>query len=79
MIASDDRKAANMPAANDNKDQAGGQYKACVICGKPVVPAHDPFCSTRCLDVDLNRWLGGVYAVPATDDPDEDESSSPDQ
>jgi hypothetical protein len=24
-----------------------------------------PFCSKRCADVDLHRWLGGVYAIPA--------------
>jgi endogenous inhibitor of DNA gyrase (YacG/DUF329 family) len=26
--------------------------------------AFRPFCSKRCRDVDLNRWLNGVYAVP---------------
>jgi uncharacterized protein len=32
-----------------------------------------PFCSKRCADVDLNRWLSGVYAVPVTADEEEDE------
>ena len=31
-----------------------------------------PFCSKRCSDVDLNRWLSGVYAVPVTESEDED-------
>jgi endogenous inhibitor of DNA gyrase (YacG/DUF329 family) len=31
-----------------------------------------PFCSKRCADIDLNRWLSGVYAVPAKDEEDED-------
>ena len=31
-----------------------------------------PSARGRCADVDLNRWLGGVYAVPAADDDDED-------
>ena len=31
-----------------------------------------PFCSKRCADVDLNRWLSGVYAVPVIEDDDED-------
>ena len=31
-----------------------------------------PFCSRRCADVDLNRWLSGVYAVPVTAEEDED-------
>jgi endogenous inhibitor of DNA gyrase (YacG/DUF329 family) len=31
-----------------------------------------PFCSKRCADIDLHRWLGGVYAIPAAGEPDED-------
>jgi endogenous inhibitor of DNA gyrase (YacG/DUF329 family) len=46
---------------------------ACPICGKPVVARFRPFCSRRCADVDLNRWLSGVYAVPVTEDEEEDE------
>ena len=42
--------------------------KQCPICGKPPVEAYVPFCGKRCADVDLHRWLGGVYAVP-TDEP----------
>ncbi len=44
----------------------------CPICGKPTDVAFRPFCSKRCSDIDLNRWLTGVYAVPVTDDEDED-------
>ncbi len=47
--------------------------KACPICGKPVAREFRPFCSRRCADVDLNRWLSGVYAVPVTEDEEEDE------
>jgi endogenous inhibitor of DNA gyrase (YacG/DUF329 family) len=47
--------------------------KACPICGKAAVERHRPFCSRRCADVDLNRWLSGVYAVPAADDEEQDE------
>ena len=47
--------------------------KACPICGKPVERMFKPFCSKRCADVDLNRWLSGVYAVPVTEDEEEDE------
>jgi len=32
-----------------------------------------PFCSRRCANVDLNRWLSGVYAVPVREDEQEDE------
>jgi hypothetical protein len=37
---------------------------ACPICGKPGVPDHAPFCSSRCKQIDLGRWLGEVYMVP---------------
>ena len=40
----------------------------CPICGKPTEPEHRPFCSPRCADVDLNRWLSDRYVVPASDD-----------
>ena len=36
---------------------------ACAICGKPVDPAHKPFCSKRCANVDLHRWLTGSYVI----------------
>ena len=36
----------------------------CPICGKPTAPDFRPFCSKRCADVDLGRWLRGDYAVP---------------
>ena len=42
--------------------------KKCPICGKPSVEAFKPFCSKRCADVDLNRWLSGGYVIPARDD-----------
>jgi uncharacterized protein len=45
--------------------------KLCAICGKPQEAAFRPFCSRRCADVDLHRWLAGAYAVPATEDDDE--------
>lgn len=44
---------------------------ACPICKKPADKIYRPFCSRRCSDVDLGRWLGGSYAIPAeeTEDP----------
>jgi endogenous inhibitor of DNA gyrase (YacG/DUF329 family) len=44
----------------------------CPICRKPTVETFRPFCSKRCADVDLNRWLSGAYVVPGKDDEDED-------
>ncbi len=49
------------------------QSKPCPICGKPRVERYRPFCSRRCADVDLNRWLSGVYTVPVSADEEEDE------
>jgi hypothetical protein len=46
--------------------------KSCPICGKPTADKFRPFCSRRCADVDLNRWLSGVYAVPVKEEEDED-------
>jgi endogenous inhibitor of DNA gyrase (YacG/DUF329 family) len=43
---------------------------ACSICGKPVDPVFKPFCSKRCADVDLHRWLSGAYTI-AGDRPEE--------
>jgi len=47
--------------------------KSCPICGKPTQEAFKPFCSKRCRDVDLNRWLSGVYSVPVKEEENEDE------
>lgn len=40
----------------------------CPICGKPPQADYRPFCSKRCADVDLQRWLSGRYAIPAVED-----------
>ena len=50
----------------------------CPICNKPTVDKFRPFCCKRCADVDLNRWLKGVYAVPAKEEEDED-GAKPDE
>lgn len=52
--------------------------QSCPICGKATDVAFKPFCSKRCADIDLNRWLTGVYAVPVKDDEDEDGTRSAD-
>ena len=36
---------------------------ACPICRKPAAPDHAPFCSERCRQIDLNRWLSEAYRV----------------
>lgn len=55
--------------------------RKCPICGKPAQAPYRPFCSRRCADVDLQRWLSGAYAVPAAeeDDVDADLGLEPDE
>lgn len=36
----------------------------CPVCGKPAGARFKPFCSKRCADIDLGRWLKGGYAIP---------------
>lgn len=59
---------------------------SCPICGKPAAGGYRPFCSRRCADLDLARWLRGDYRIPGEpaegiltppfsdpDDPDRDD------
>jgi len=41
--------------------------KVCKNCKKPQSQDFVPFCSKRCADVDLGRWLKGGYAIPGRD------------
>ncbi len=60
--------------SNDNQGVKGGP---CPICKEPAAAGYAPFCSKRCADVDLHRWLTGGYAIPAAED-DSDGVSDPD-
>jgi uncharacterized protein len=62
--------------ANENRRDAGMSI-ACPICGKSADGAVRPFCSKRCADVDLQRWLSGRYAVPVVEE-DRSVSEGPD-
>jgi endogenous inhibitor of DNA gyrase (YacG/DUF329 family) len=39
----------------------------CPICGKLAEGERLPFCSPRCADIDLQRWLSGRYVVPGSE------------
>lgn len=56
----------------NDKPEGAASVGKCPICGQPRVFEYRPFCSRRCADVDLSRWLKGAYAVPITVDDDED-------
>lgn len=43
---------------------------SCPICGAATEQKFRPFCSKRCADLDLAKWMNGSYAVPSTDPED---------
>lgn len=49
---------------------------ACPICEKNTDAKYRPFCSKRCADVDLAKWLGGSYAIPSNDPEDIEEAAN---
>lgn len=51
--------------------------RPCPICGRPAAPRFQPFCSRRCADIDLGRWLGEAYRIPADDDAEGTDDGSP--
>ena len=57
----------NRPEKRTAADKA---LAPCPICGKPAQTETKPFCSARCADIDLGRWLGERYVIPG---PEEDE------
>jgi endogenous inhibitor of DNA gyrase (YacG/DUF329 family) len=48
----------------------------CPICSKDPDPKYKPFCSKRCADVDLAKWLSGSYALSSQSEEDAEELAS---
>jgi endogenous inhibitor of DNA gyrase (YacG/DUF329 family) len=64
-----------MTDKSQNAGSDGDIAPLCVICGiRPQTGKYRPFCSKRCADVDLHRWLDGVYAIPSKPEEEEDET-----
>jgi uncharacterized protein len=61
-----------MPPGRPEPPKPAPKARACPICGKPASEATRPFCSSRCRDVDLNRWLSGNYVVPGSESGEDD-------
>ena len=62
-----------MPDESEKQGTAAPRPRGrCPICGRPPSDKTRPFCSPRCRDVDLNRWLTGSYVIPGRDDDVED-------
>jgi len=60
-------------AADNDNPREPARTRRCPNCNKPAVSDYLPFCSGRCKDLDLARWLRGSYAIPVgNDDEDED-------
>jgi endogenous inhibitor of DNA gyrase (YacG/DUF329 family) len=49
--------------ASDPVTKLPAGRRRCPICGKPTVASHQPFCSARCANIDLGRWLKESYRV----------------
>jgi endogenous inhibitor of DNA gyrase (YacG/DUF329 family) len=67
---------ADKQKPSSEEPDLGKSGRTCPICGKPRTDRYDPFCSKRCADVDLHRWLKGSYVIPganAEPEPGEEE------
>ncbi|MGI9387735.1 MAG: DNA gyrase inhibitor YacG [Methyloligellaceae bacterium] len=64
-----------MSARQDKKPVKRGPR--CPICREQVEGRYRPFCSKRCADIDLGRWLNGSYAIPGHGDDEEDGMPAP--
>lgn len=62
------------PIRDKKQDEETSTQRPCPICGKPAAFAYRPFCSKRCADIDLHRWLSGAYALPAAPEAEDDEA-----
>jgi endogenous inhibitor of DNA gyrase (YacG/DUF329 family) len=54
------------------------ETRTCPICRKPLQEGAErlryrPFCSKRCADIDLGRWLKNAYTIPAVEAEAEEE------
>ena len=45
----------------------------CPLCDKQATTGYRPFCSKRCADIDLGKWMNGGYALPSEDEVTEDD------
>jgi endogenous inhibitor of DNA gyrase (YacG/DUF329 family) len=52
--------------------------KKCPMCGRPTEADTAPFCSKRCAEADLARWLGGDYKIPTNEKPGDENKPSDD-
>ncbi|MHA1600813.1 MAG: DNA gyrase inhibitor YacG [Alphaproteobacteria bacterium] len=53
----------------ESKQQPNRRLGRCPICDAPARRESRPFCSRRCADADLGRWLTGAYRMPTDERP----------
>jgi endogenous inhibitor of DNA gyrase (YacG/DUF329 family) len=66
-----------MGAGRDRaKEEARPRRKPgrCPVCGLPEAAEHRPFCSRRCANLDLGRWLKGAYRIPTEEEAEPSEA-----
>jgi uncharacterized protein len=63
-----DQKSTTPPALRAVRTQA-----KCPVCGRPTDARYRPFCTKRCADIDLGRWLKEGYRVPTDETPEQGE------
>jgi uncharacterized protein len=71
------KMAQSKPPANINTPTAKAMSK-CPICGAPSELEQRPFCSRRCADVDLSRWLRGAYVIQGSSQDDDEDGDGAD-
>ena len=64
--------AVNVPKLQEIEMTTPVLNKKCPICGKQSVLEYQPFCSKKCADIDLGRWLKGTYVVHTNETPEEE-------
>jgi len=61
----------SLAKASMSEPQPEPKPRKCAICDKPQDQKYRPFCSKRCADIDLGRWLNESYTIPGNAPPDE--------
>lgn len=72
MTQSDKPAPASAPVLRAVRTEA-----KCPVCDRPCDPKYRPFCTKRCADIDLGRWLKEGYRVPTAEGPSDEENPDP--
>jgi endogenous inhibitor of DNA gyrase (YacG/DUF329 family) len=66
-----DRRTRKKEPAGSAPEAGGSKGGRCPICGRARVQAYRPFCSKRCAEIDLGRWLKESYRVETEESPED--------